>query len=244
MNKIKVLLADDQNIIREGIRSLLQDYADIKIVGEAANGRQLVEMTTELGPDIVLTDIRMPIMDGVEAARMIKQQRPQTIVIMLTTFDDDEYIIEAMTGGAAGYLLKDISSGQLVQALRDSMQGNLILPGRIAAKITAKLTGNGATAATGGASAVVNGASDSQAVQDRSGRGLDHQHASMQDMFSDREHDIIKLLLRGDSNREIADQLFLTVGTVKNYLSQIYQKLDVSDRAKAVIKLQELGGGD
>ena len=135
MNKIKVLLADDQNIIREGIRSLLQDYADIKIVGEAVNGRQLVEMTTELEPDIVLTDIRMPIMDGVEAARMIKQQRPQTIVIMLTTFDDDEYIIEAMTGGATGYLLKDVSSGQLVQALRDSMQGSLILPGRIAAKI-------------------------------------------------------------------------------------------------------------
>ena len=233
MNKIKVLLADDQNIIREGIRSLLQDYADIKIVGEAANGRQLVDLTAELGPDIVLTDIRMPIMDGVEAARLIKQQRPQTIVIMLTTFDDDEYIIEAMTGGAAGYLLKDISSDQLVQALRDSMQGNLILPGRIAAKITAKLTG--AAAASG-----VTSERESERGSNGDGGGGDSS-ASMHDMFSDRERDIIKLLLRGDSNREIADQLFLTVGTVKNYLSQIYQKLDVSDRAKAVIKLQELG---
>lgn len=234
MNKIRVLLADDQNIIREGIRSLLHDYSDIEIIGEAANGKQLVDMTSELGPDIVLTDIRMPIMDGVEAARLIKQQRPQTIVIMLTTFDDDEYIIEAMTGGAAGYLLKDISSGQLVQALRDSIQGNLILPGRIAAKITAKLTGT--PAATGGVRTAVNGASVSPAAQDCGG-------ASMHDMFSERERDIIKLLLNGDNNREIADQLFLTVGTVKNYLSQIYQKLDVSDRAKAVIKLQELEGG-
>lgn len=235
MDKIRVLLADDQNIIREGIRSLLQDHADIEIVGEAANGRQLIEMTAELEPDIVLTDIRMPIMDGVEATRLIKQQRPQTIVIMLTTFDDDEYIIEAMTGGADGYLLKDISSTQLVQSLRDSMQGNLILPGRIAAKITAKLTGAAA------ASGVTSERDSERGSNGDSGSGGRDSSASMHDMFSDRERDIIKLLLRGDSNREIADQLFLTVGTVKNYLSQIYQKLDVSDRAKAVIKLQELG---
>jgi len=235
MDKIRVLLADDQNIIREGIRSLLQDHADIEIVGEAANGRQLIEMTAELEPDIVLTDIRMPIMDGVEATRLIKQQRPQTIVIMLTTFDDDEYIIEAMTSGADGYLLKDISSTQLVQSLRDSMQGNLILPGRIAAKITAKLTGAAA------ASGVTSERDSERGSNGDSGSGGRDSSASMHDMFSDRERDIIKLLLRGDSNREIADQLFLTVGTVKNYLSQIYQKLDVSDRAKAVIKLQELG---
>lgn len=235
MDKIRVLLADDQNIIREGIRSLLQDHADIEIVGEAANGRQLIEMTAELEPDIVLTDIRMPIMDGVEATRLIKQQRPQTIVIMLTTFDDDEYIIEAMTGGADGYLLKDISSTQLVQSLRDSMQGNLILPGRIAAKITAKLTGAAA------ASGVTSERDSERGSNGDSGSGGRDSSASMHDMFSDRERDIIKLLLCGDSNREIADQLFLTVGTVKNYLSQIYQKLDVSDRAKAVIKLQELG---
>lgn len=235
MDKIRVLLADDQNIIREGIRSLLQDHADIEIVGEAANGRQLIEMTAELEPDIVLTDIRMPIMDGVEATRLIKQQRPQTKVIMLTTFDDDEYIIEAMTGGADGYLLKDISSTQLVQSLRDSMQGNLILPGRIAAKITAKLTGAAA------ASGVTSERDSERGSNGDSGSGGRDSSASMHDMFSDRERDIIKLLLRGDSNREIADQLFLTVGTVKNYLSQIYQKLDVSDRAKAVIKLQELG---
>ena len=139
-----------------------------------------------------------------------------------------------VTGGATGYLLKDISSGQLVQALRDSMQGSLILPGRIAAKITAKLTG--AAAASG-----VTSERESERGSNGDGGGGRDSSASMHNMFSDRERDIIKLLLRGDSNREIADQLFLTVGTVKNYLSQIYQKLDVSDRAKAVIKLQELG---
>ncbi|NLM78170.1 MAG: response regulator transcription factor [Ruminococcaceae bacterium] len=234
MNKIRVLLADDQNIIREGIRSLLEDYADIEIVGEAVNGKQLTELAQTLEPDIILSDIRMPIMDGVQAARLIKQQRPQIIVIMLTTFDDDDYIIDAMTGGAAGYLLKDISSTQLVQALRDSMQGNLILPGRIAAKITARL----ATTTQSSAGKREGGRSNQNADinYDQSSKELNKQ----KEIFSERELDIVRLLQQGLSNREIADKLYLTVGTVKNYLSQIYLKLDVNDRANAVIRLREL----
>ncbi|NLV48574.1 MAG: response regulator transcription factor [Clostridiaceae bacterium] len=234
MNRIRVLLADDQNIIREGIRSLLEDYADIEIVGEAVNGKQLTELAQTLEPDIILSDIRMPIMDGVQAARLIKQQRPQIIVIMLTTFDDDDYIIDAMTGGAAGYLLKDISSTQLVQALRDSMQGNLILPGRIAAKITARL----ATTTQPSAGEKENSGSnqDADIGHDRSSKEIHRQ----KEIFSERELDIVRLLLQGLNNREIAEKLYLTVGTVKNYLSQIYLKLDVNDRANAVIRLHEL----
>ncbi len=206
---IRVLLADDQKILRDGLRALLQS-AEISVIGDASNGREAVEMALSLKPDVILMDIRMPEMDGVEATRQIKQQLPQTVIIVLTTFDDDEYIIKAMTYGASGYLLKDIDSTRLIQAIRDGMDGNIILPGRIAAKITSHLSGIG-------------------------------QSSAQADDFTEREIKIIRLLTAGRSNAEIAETLFLTTGTVKNYISQIYQKLGVSDRANAVIALRKIG---
>jgi DNA-binding NarL/FixJ family response regulator len=150
-------------------------------------------------------------MNGVEAARRIKRDCPRTVVIMLTTFDDDEYIIQAMTCGASGYLLKDIESEKLIQAIRDGMNGNIILPGRIAAKITSRLA------------------------------GIPQAPTIDKDMFSPRELDIIRLLTQGKSNAEIAGTLYLSVGTVKNYLSQIYLKLDARDRANAILALKRMG---
>lgn len=211
MNKIKVLIADDQTIIRDGLKALLAVSSDIVVVGEAANGRIAVEKSADAGPDVILMDIRMPEMDGVEATRQIKKDHPEITIIILTTFDDDEYIIQAMTGGAAGYLLKDIGSEQLLQAIRDSLNGNIILPGRIAAKITARLAGAASAAPDIG-----------------------------REDFSAREIEIIRLLVQGKSNREIADLLFLSLGTVKNYISQIYLKIDVNDRANAIVYFQKL----
>jgi DNA-binding NarL/FixJ family response regulator len=182
---IRVLLADDQKILRDGLRALLQS-AEISVIGDASNGREAVDMALSLKPDVILMDIRMPEMDGVEATRQIKQQLPQTVIIVLTTFDDDEYIIKAMTYGASGYLLKDIDSTRLIQAIRDGMDGNIILPGRIAAKITSHLSGIG-------------------------------QSSAQADDFTEREIKIIRLLTAGRSNAEIAETLFLTTGTVKNY---------------------------
>jgi DNA-binding NarL/FixJ family response regulator len=205
---IRVLLADDQKILRDGLRALLETQSEIKVVGEAGNGNEALEQARQTKPDIILMDIRMPQMDGVEAVKLIKSELPATAIIMLTTFDDDEYVIKAMTYGAAGYLLKDIDSGKLIQAVRDGVSGSIILPGRIAAKITSRLTG-----ASGAAS-------------------YD---------FSDRETEIIRLLTAGKSNAEIAETLYLSTGTVKNYISQIYLKLDVSDRANAVIALKNAG---
>ncbi len=210
MSSIRILLADDQTIIREGIRSLLGAYPDLAVVGDAGDGEAAVRQARELAPDVVLMDIRMPKMDGVEATRRIKAELPDTVVIVLTTFDDDEYVIKAMTYGASGYLLKDIGSGKLVEAIRDGLRGNIILPGRIAAKITARLAQSAAPAA---------------ALQD----------------FTQRETEIIRLMAGGKSNQEIAKTLYLTVGTVKNYISQIYMKLNVNDRANAVIAFKRMG---
>ncbi len=210
MRPIRVLLVDDQTIIREGIRSLLTAHDDLSIIGEAGDGVRAVELAKSLTPDVVLMDIRMPKLDGVEATRQIKAEMPDTVVIVLTTFDDDEYVIKAMTYGATGYLLKDIGSDKLVEAIRDGLNGNIILPGRIAAKITAHLQ----------APAVLKAAAED---------------------FTQREMDIIRLMAAGQNNTQIAKALFLTVGTVKNYISQIYLKLNVSDRANAVIAFKKMG---
>jgi DNA-binding NarL/FixJ family response regulator len=207
---IRVLLVDDQAIIRDGLRALLEMQEDIQVVGEAANGQEALDRSLALRPDLVLMDIRMPVMDGVEAVRAIKNSCPDTIVIMLTTFDDDEYIINAMTYGASGYLLKDIGSEKLIESIRDGMDGGIILPGRVAAKITSRLA-QGSTASV-----------------------------TLND-FTEREIDIIRLLTQGKNNKEIADSLFLSIGTVKNYISQIYFKIDVSERAKAVLLFKKLG---
>lgn len=210
MTMIRIVLADDQTIIREGLYSILKSYADIDVVGQAGNGREAYDLSIKLKPDIVLMDIRMPVMDGVEATRLIKRDQPETRVIILTTFEDDDYIINAMTYGASGYLPKDIGSKKLVEAIRDGFAGNIILPGKIASKITSHLAQNKT------------------------------EQAELSD-FSQREQDIIRLLVEGRSNKEIADTLYLTVGTVKNYITQIYSKIGASDRANAVLFFKKLG---
>jgi DNA-binding NarL/FixJ family response regulator len=215
MNGIKILLADDQTIIRDGLRALLETHADIKVIGEAGNGKEAFEKATALHPDVVLMDIRMPGTDGVEATRLIKKEYPDIVVIVLTTFDDDDYIIKAMTYGASGYLLKDISSDKLIEAIHDGLSGNIILPGRVAAKITTRLNKNISSASA---------SSPDVTPED----------------FTEREKEIIKLLIQGKSNREIAETLYLSVGTVKNYISQIYMKINVSDRTNAVLFFKKL----
>ena len=210
MSQIRILLVDDQTLIRDGLHALLETSGDIQVAGEAGNGLEAVEQAKAIRPDVVLMDIRMPEMDGVEATRLIKQACPQTVIIILTTFDDDAYIIKAMTFGAAGYLLKDIGSQKLIAAIRDSLDGSLILPGRIAAKITSHLSANAAP-------------------------------DIRLDDFTEREIEVIRLLTQGKSNQEIARVLYLSVGTVKNYISQIYLKINVNDRANAVLFFRKIG---
>jgi DNA-binding NarL/FixJ family response regulator len=210
MNQITVLLADDQTIIRDGLRALLETNPDIQVVAEARNGMEAYEQTEIHHPQVVLMDIRMPEMGGVEATRLIKRDFPETAVLVLTTFDDDESILGAIAHGASGYLLKDISGIKLADAIRDTVQGSIILPGNIAAKITKHIGRQGKT------------------------------EISLED-FTRREQDIIRLLMQGKSIQEIAQTLFLTVGTVKNYVSQIYSKAGITDRANAILHFKKLG---
>jgi len=213
---IRVLLVDDQALFREGLETLLSVHKDIQVVGQASNGQEAVEVAARVHPDVVLMDVRMPILDGVRATRLLKKALPQCRVIVLTTFDDDEYIFDALRTGAVGYLLKDVASTQLVEAIRAAARGESILEPSVAAKVIAEFTR---------VSSMVPAAQMEQLVEP----------------LSERELEILGLIVRGASNKEIASQLFIAEGTVKNHVTHILGKLGVRDRTQAALKARELG---
>ncbi|MGD8751869.1 MAG: response regulator transcription factor, partial [Anaerolineales bacterium] len=193
---IRVLLVDDQALFREGLETLLSVHEDIQVVGQAGNGQEALEVATKVHPDVVLMDVRMPVLDGVRATRLLKEALPQCRVIVLTTFDDDEYIFDALRMGAVGYLLKDVASAQLVEAIRAAAQGQSILEPSVAAKVIAEFTR---------VSSMVPAA----------------QMEGLVEPLSERELEILALIAKGDSNKEIASQLFIAEGTVKNHVTHI-----------------------
>ena len=213
---IRVLLVDDQALFREGLETLLSVHKDIQVVGQASNGQEWVEVAAKVHPDVVLMDVRMPILDGVGATRLLKQALPKCRVIVLTTFDDDEYVFDALRAGAMGYLLKDVASARLVEAIRATARGESILEPSVAAKVIAEFTR---------VSSMVPWAQMEQLVEP----------------LSERELEILGLIARGASNKEIADQLFIAEGTVKNHVTHILGKLGVRDRTQAALRARELG---
>jgi DNA-binding NarL/FixJ family response regulator len=213
---IRVLLVDDQALFREGLETLLSVHRDIQVVGQASNGQEAIEVAAQVHPDVVLMDVRMPILNGVRATRRLKRAQPQCRVIVLTTFDDDEYVFDALRAGAVGYLLKDVASARLVVAIRAASRGESILEPSVAAKVIAEFTR---------VSSMVPSAQMEQLVEP----------------LSERELEILGLIARGASNREIADQLFIAEGTVKNHVTHILGKLGVRDRTQAALKARELG---
>jgi DNA-binding NarL/FixJ family response regulator len=213
---IRVLLVDDQALFREGLETLLSVHKDVQVVGQASNGQEAIEVAAKVQPDVVLMDVRMPILDGVGATRRLKKAQPQCKVIVLTTFDDDEYIFDALRAGAVGYLLKDVASAQLVEAIRAAARGESILEPSVAAKVIAEFTR---------VSSMVPAAQMEQLVEP----------------LSARELEIVGLIATGASNKEIADQLFITEGTVKNHVTHILGKLGVRDRMQAALKARDLG---
>jgi DNA-binding NarL/FixJ family response regulator len=202
---IKVLLVDDQMMIIEGLKAILNQDPNIEVIGHANHGEEALLKTNQLKPDVILMDIRMPLLNGVMATKKIKEKFPFIKILILTTFDDDAFIIEAMKYGASGYLLKDTPSHRLIQAIRDVLDNQMILPEAIASKL-------------------MNHVKTPRIKKTYS--------------FTERERDIINLLVEGASNKDIAEELYLSVGTVKNYLSQIYLKLEVTDRSNAIIVLK------
>lgn len=210
--KIRVLLCDDQEELAESIQSVLSTCGDIEVVGIASDGFQAVKAVDTLSPDVVLMDIRMPNMNGVVATQEIKRKNPQTKVLVLTTFDDSDYILNAINNGASGYLLKDTSATALIDAIKNAYAGDTILPAKIARRIAdaAKLVTN-----------------------DREIK-LKRKFA-----FSDREVEIALMLYEGFTNKQIVSALKLSDGTSRNYISAIYVKMDCANRGEAVEKMRK-----
>ena len=214
---IRVMLVDDQALFREGLRTLLSIREDLEVVGEAENGRDGVDMAVQLKPDVILMDLRMPVLNGVAATERIQKEQPDSKVIVLTTFDDDEYVFDGLRAGAVGYLLKDVSSDKLVEAIRAAARGESFLEPSIAAKVVAEFTR-------------MSGEKRPSAEEQ-----------PLVEPLSDRELEILTVLSEGASNREIAQKLYITEGTVKNHVTNILGKLGVRDRTQAALKARELG---
>ncbi|MFC5701805.1 response regulator [Cohnella faecalis] len=215
----RVLIADDQRLLREGIQMILQLENDMEVVSLSENGQEACEAVRLYGPDIVLMDIKMPVMDGIEALRTIKRDFPKTIVLMLTTFAEEKHIVDALAAGADGFVLKDMTADRVVEMLRESMKGHVLLPAAIATKLAAKL----ATLSPQGSNEFDEGALQRNGL-----------------IFTDRERKIILLMLQGHSNKQIAISLFMSEGTVRNYVSIIYSKIGTNDRKAAMAFLREL----
>lgn len=209
MPKLTILIAEDQTLVREGLETILNLESELEVIATTDNGQTAYELAKSLKPQLVLMDIEMPVMDGITATRLIKESSPDTIVLILTTFTNEDYIIEGLASGASGYLLKDFSSDKLINSLKEAVRGELMLPSKLAAKFAARMR----TTAAPRQPAVDYG-------------------------LTPRELEIAKLITAHKNNREIADTLYITEGTVKNYVSVIYEKIGTNDRTKAILLLK------
>lgn len=212
---IRILLVDDQQLMRDGLRTLLELEDDLVVSGEAEEGEAAIQQALTTRPDVILMDVRMAGMDGVEATRRLRTAWPEVRIIILTTFDDDEYIFEGLRAGAVGYLLKAISGQALADAIRKVHNGGALIDPNVARKVVSEFA--------------------------RIVPPVRPASAALTESLSAREYEVLRLLARGLSNREIAQQLFLAEGTVKNYVTILLQKIGVRDRTQAALYARELG---
>ena len=210
-NAIKILLADDHVVVRAGTRQLLERHTDIKVVGEASTGREAVKLATELSPDVVVMDVRMPEGGGIEATKRIKEKHPEIAVLVLTAHDDDEYVFALLQAGANDYLLKTAEADELLKAIRTVMRGELALAPTVAGKVVSQFT---------------------------SGKTLPDVLSDIKQDYgglTDREMDILRSVGKGLTNKEIGRTLFISDRTVQAHLSNIFSKLNVGSRTEAVM---------
>ncbi|MEU1881665.1 response regulator transcription factor [Streptosporangium sp. NPDC020072] len=215
---VRVLVVDDQELVREGIASLLGIQPGLTVVGTARDGQEAVRRALELAPDVVLMDVRMPGADGVEAVAVLRQRMPRCRVVMLTTFDDEEYVVRALAAGAAGYLLKDLPAADLAGAVRLAGAGVTQLDSSVARRLASTLA-----CAREVPTAVKTGAGGEAAA------------------LTGREVEVLRLVAVGATNREIASRLFLSEGTVKNHISRILGRLGLRDRTQAALHARDHG---
>jgi DNA-binding NarL/FixJ family response regulator len=203
---MKIIICDDQAIVRDGLEMLLKLEPDIEVVGIAEDGASAVEMVASKKPDIVLMDLKMPIMNGVEATRQIQAKYPEVKVLVLTTYDDDEWVFDAVQAGASGYLLKDTPRDEVVKAIRGTVTGKSYVDPSVAGKVLRQASSHQIQPAT-----------------------------LITSKLTEREIDVLRLLAKGLNNMDIAERLFLSEGTVRNHVSAILAKLEVSDRTQAAV---------
>ena len=213
MDTIRILIVDDHLVVRDGLSAMLARQQDFTVVGEASNGLEAVGKISELRPDVTLMDLRMPEIDGVEAMRCIRENDPDAKFIVLTTFDGDEYIFDAIEAGAKGYLLKDTSREELFKAVRAVNRGESLIEPGVAAKVL-----------------------DRFAQLSRQGAGL-----SSVEALSERELEVLQLIAKGSANKEIAGSLSISESTVKTHVANIFQKLNVNHRTEAVTQALQKG---
>ena len=229
----RVLIVDDQQLVRDGIASLLRMQEGINVVGTATNGQEAVEQAMTLQPEVILMDVRMPIMDGVEATVQILKQMSSSYILMLTTFDDDEYVRNALRAGARGYLLKDLPAQDLANAIRAVSQGVYQLDASVIERMIE--TYDGPKSAKPGDAEERSMPSLPNAKRHTAADSLDAA------ALTNREREILRLIARGATNREVADSLVISEGTVKNHLSNIFSRLGLRDRTQAVMYARERG---
>jgi NarL family two-component system response regulator LiaR len=206
---IRIVLCDDQEIVTEGLQLILSTVAGLKVVGIAHDGAEAIELVAKEQPDLVLMDLKMPIMNGIQATQQIRERFPETRILVLTTYDDDEWLFDAIRAGAAGYLLKDTPREQLIAAIRGTATGATHVDPAVAGKLFTHIA--------------------------QPGRPSNHSASTIAADLSDRERAILRLLANGLTNAEIAERLHLSKGTVQNYVSNILVKLDVTDRTQAAV---------
>lgn len=209
---IKVLICDDQEIVCEGLQRILESDQELNVIGIAHNGADALEQIEKNPPDLVLMDLKMPVMNGVIATRKVREKFPGVSVLILTTFDDDEWLFDAIRSGASGYLLKDRPRSELIKAIKGTVNGESYIDPTIAGKLLNNVA-----------------------------QSLPPRQIREEVVLSDRELEVLRLLAMGLSNADIAKRLFLSEGTVRNYTSAIFAKLDVSDRTQAVVVALKTG---
>jgi NarL family two-component system response regulator LiaR len=212
---MKVIICDDQAIVRDGLEMLLRLEPDIEVTGTAADGAAAVDMVAIKRPDIVLMDLKMPIMNGVEATRQIRTKYPEIKVLVLTTYADDEWVFDAIQAGASGYLLKDAPRDEVIKAIRGTAEGKTYLDPSVAGKVLRQASSHRTQPAT-----------------------------NITALLTDRETDVLRLIARGLSNKDISERLFLSEGTVRNLASAILAKLGVADRTQAAVIAIQHGLGE
>ncbi|MEV1065661.1 response regulator transcription factor [Streptomyces sp. NPDC050263] len=212
---VRVVLADDQPLVRSGLRVLMADHSDLEVIGEAATGAEAVQLVRDVSPDVVVMDIRMPGMDGIEATRLITADRATTRVLVLTTFDEDDYVYGALRAGASGFVVKDMALDDILAAIRVVAAGDALIAPGVTRRLIADFIGRPA------------------AVPERSPRPIEG--------ITEREREVLTLVGRGRSNTEIAEDLFITVATAKSHVSRLLTKLGARDRVQLVITAYETG---